>query len=101
VKFAVTTVRPCRMPRGTLRRVPQNMTMRLLGYNLCCPRCGYVTFFLQNDEGITITEVAGAEGTLVSFSAPGRCVYCGVHIRLQDNEATLEEGAGVRNGSFH
>jgi hypothetical protein len=97
MKFPVTTARPCKMPKGSLRRVPQSLTQRVLGYNVCCIRCGFVTFALQNDEGLTITESVGESGTLVSFSVPVRCVYCDVRVHLTQNEATLEEGPRARH----
>ncbi len=98
MKLVITTARPCRMPKGSLRRVPQDLMQRLIGYNVCCPACGFVTFALQGSEGLTITEQEGESGTVVSFSRPLRCLYCGVRVGLKENEATIEESAGVRHG---
>jgi hypothetical protein len=98
VRLVVTADRPCCMQRGTLRRVPQNPTQRVIGYSVCCPRCAFVTFALQGFEGQKITEIDSDIGTRVSFAQPLHCLYCGVRVHVIHNEATLEEPPGVQAG---
>jgi hypothetical protein len=86
------------MQRGTLRRVPQNASQRVIGYSVCCPRCAFVTFALQGFEGQKISEIDSDIGTLVSFAVSMRCLYCGVLVHLTHNEAMLEEPPGVQAG---
>lgn len=94
MRAIVTDRRPCQLRRGELRRVPQDRRNRgIVGYHVCCPRCGFVTAVLNGAEGLTIEE--SPEGD-VSFSRPTRCVFCAVVIRLAVGELTLEEDAHVR-----
>lgn len=43
MRLQVTCRRPCELERGQARRVSQNPRGMLVGYHVCCPRCGYVT----------------------------------------------------------
>ena len=86
--------RPCRMKRGEVRRVPQARSAPLIGYHLCCPRCGFVTPALQHDEGVIITE--GDDPVDITFSRPVRCMYCQVLIGLRSGEFDLVEDQHVR-----
>jgi hypothetical protein len=95
VRTVVTSKRPCRLGPGELRRVPQNRAFRgLVGYHLCCPRCGFVTVVLEGHQGLAIAE--SDDGERISFSAPVRCVFCAVLVHLTEGEARLEEDAYVR-----
>jgi len=87
---------PCKLERGELRRVSQDRRFGLVGYHVCCPRCGFVTVALNGNDGLTITEAEEAGALLVTFSRPLRCTYCAVLIHLDRGEATLEEDANVR-----
>lgn len=87
---------PCKLERGELRRVSQDRRFGLVGYHVCCPRCGFVTVALNGNDGLTITEAEEAGTLLVTFSRPLRCTYCAVLIHLDRGEATLEEDANVR-----
>jgi hypothetical protein len=80
------------MQPGELRRVPQDPRARVLGYYLCCPRCGFVTPVLHGQDGVLLAE----DGELVTFSTPVRCLMCLVRIALTRGEAALEEGPDVR-----
>lgn len=98
MRAVVTSKRPCKLERGELRRVPQDRALRgIVGYHVCCPRCGFVTAVLNGDGGLVISESANEE---VSFSSQARCVYCSVLIRLDGSEFTLEEDDRVRNVSY-
>ena len=59
MRLHVTDRRPCRLERGDLRRVPQNLQSGIVGYHVCCPRCGFVTVALNGNDGLTITEAEG------------------------------------------
>ena len=87
--------RPCHLQRGEVRRVPQGSCSRLLGFHVCCPRCGFVTPALQADGGLMITE--GAAPDDLTFSRPLRCTYCRVLQHLEHGDLKLEEDADVRN----
>ena len=89
-----TSKRPCHLERGELRRVSQDRRFGLVGYHVCCPRCGFVTVALNGNDGLLITE--DDTGDRVSFSQPVRCVYCAVLIHLRDGQAELEEDGRVR-----
>ncbi len=98
MRALVSSKRPCKLERGELRRVPQDRSLRgVVGYHVCCPRCGFVTAVLNGDGGLVITESANEE---VSFSAPARCVYCSVLIHLVSGQFNLEEDDRVRNVSY-
>ena len=90
-----TSKRPCKLEPGHLRRVSQDRRYGLVGYHVCCPRCGFVTVALNGHEGLDITE--SEDGADVTFSRPLRCVYCSVQIHLKRGEAELEEDERVRN----
>jgi hypothetical protein len=84
---------PCRLAPGELRRVSQDRRLGLVGYHVCCPRCGFVTFAWSGRDGLAITE----DGERVTFSRPLRCLHCAVLIDLRDGEADLREDDGVRS----
>lgn len=96
MRLHVTDRRPCRLERGDLRRVPQNPLSGVVGYHLCCLRCGFVTVALNGSDGLVITEAEDNGQVLVTFSRPVRCTYCAVLVHLNRGEATLEEDANVR-----
>jgi len=98
MKLCITDKRPCHLTRGDVRRVPQRTSSLLLGYHVCCPRCGFITFALQLDEGRLILELNG--GAEITFSKPLRCVYCAVIVHVAGGEATLEEDERVRRAEF-
>jgi len=96
MRLHVTDRRPCRLERGDLRRVPQNPLSGIVGYHVCCLRCGFVTVALNGTAGLVITEAEENGSLLVSFSRPVRCTYCAALVHLDRGEATLEEDANVR-----
>lgn len=94
MKAVVTSKRPCVLGRGELRRVPQDRSFRgIVGYHVCCPRCGFVTAVLNGTGGLIISE---SPDEVVTFSQPARCVYCSVLIYLERGELRLEEDDHVR-----
>ena len=93
-----STKRPCRLERGEVRRVPQDRGGRLVGYHVCCPRCGFVTPALEGDAGLTIKEAGDA--TDLTFSRPLRCTYCRVLLHVSHGDLRTEEDAHVRNIRF-
>jgi len=95
MRLIVSTKRPCRLDRGEVRRVPQRPATGLVGYHLCCPRCGFVNAALVGDAGLAIAE--GAEEYDLTFSRAIRCTYCRVIVRVQAGEVSLEEDQDVRN----
>ena len=94
MRMRPTSKRPCKLERGELRRVSQDRRRLLVGYHVCCPRCGFVTVALNGHDGLAITE--SEDGSEVTFSKPLRCLYCAVLIHLKDGLATLEEDDRVR-----
>jgi len=86
---------PCKLDRGHLRRVPQNPRSYIVGYHVCCLKCGFVTIALQGNKGLVITEDINAFE--VSFSNPIRCTYCSVLIHINRGEINLEEDEHVRS----
>ena len=92
-----TSKPPCKLERGELRRVSQDRRYGLVGYHVCCPRCGFVTAVLNGTDELAITESADES---VTFSLPARCVFCNVLIHLVAGELTLEEDDRVRNVSY-
>ena len=78
-----------------MRRVSQDRRFGLVGYHVCCPRCGYVTVALHGRDEMVITEDA-ATGA-VTFSVPLRCVFCQVLIHVRDGLGSLEEDEHVRD----
>ncbi len=100
MKMVVSDSRPCALRRGEMRRVPLSRSLRgIVGYHVCCPRCGFVTAVLDGDEDVCITE--SDDGQMVSFSRPARCVFCAVLIHLCRGEARFEEDANARNAQYH
>ena len=91
----VVAKRPCRLEPGELRRVSQDRRLLLIGFHLCCPRCGFVNAVFHQHQGQLITE--SEDGDRVSFSEPVRCVFCNVTLHVTDSVAELEEGPDVRN----
>ncbi len=99
MKMVVSDSRPCKLRRGEMRRVPLDRAWRgIVGYHLCCPRCGFVTAVLNGEQDVAITE--SDDGKIVSFSHPARCVYCAVLIHLSQGEGRLEEDSNVRNVQY-
>ncbi|MGE0327864.1 MAG: hypothetical protein AB7S68_36470 [Polyangiaceae bacterium] len=95
MRVNVTSKRPCKLERGDVRRVPQNNPRMLVGYHVCCPRCGFVTPALVGDDELAIDESAE-----LSFSRPLTCTYCRVHIHVRAGQLELVEHADVRNIRF-
>ena len=94
MRMRPTAKRPCKLEHGEMRRVSQDRRRLLVGYHVCCPRCGFVTVALNGQDGFAITE--SEDGERVTFSRPLRCLYCAVLIHLTDGEAELEEDDRVR-----
>ncbi|PIE16885.1 MAG: hypothetical protein CSA65_09880 [Proteobacteria bacterium] len=90
-----TSKGPCKLERGEMRRVSQDRRFGLVGYHVCCPRCGYVTVALNGRDEMVITEEP-ATGA-VTFSVPQRCVFCQVLIHVRDGLGRLEEDEHVRD----
>ena len=95
MRLQLTSRRPCELERGQARRVSQNPRGVLVGYHVCCPRCGYVTVALHGSDGLTITE--SDDRTEVSFSTPLRCLFCKVRIAVAAGELQLIEDEHVRD----
>jgi len=95
MRLTPTSKRPCKLERGELRRVSQDRRRLLVGYHVCCPRCGFVTVALNGRDGLVISE--SDDGQDVTFSKPVRCLYCAVLIHLTAGEANLEEDEHVRH----
>lgn len=98
MRLTASTHPPCRMNKGELRRVPQNPRSHVVGYYICCPRCGFVTVAFNGKDGLSITE--DESRSVVTLSKPIRCTYCSVLIHLQNGEAELEEDEHVRNVQY-
>jgi len=98
MRLVATSKRPCNLERGEARRVSQNLKFPIVGYHVCCPRCGFVSIAFQNHEGQVISE--GASPELVTFSKPLRCIYCAVLIHVTEGAIELEEDEHVRNLLF-
>lgn len=95
MKVVPSTKRPCRLERGEVRRVPQSRGGLLVGYHVCCPRCGFVTAALMGDAGLDIVEEQ--DPIDLTFSRPVRCTFCRVLLHVSHGELCLEEDADVRN----
>lgn len=89
---------PCKLERGELRRVSQDRRFGLVGYHVCCPRCGFVTVALNGNDGLVITE--SEDGKRVTFSRPVRCLYCAVLIGLKNGEPDIQEDERVRRVQY-
>lgn len=98
MRLIPTAKRPCNLERCEGRRVPQDPRFPIIGYHLCCPRCGFVSIAFQNHEGLVISESATPEH--VTFSKPLRCIYCAVLISVNDGTIRLEEDEHVRRLLF-
>lgn len=98
MRMTPTSKRPCKLARGEIRRVSQDRRRLLVGYHVCCPRCGFVTVALNGHDGLSITE--SEDGSDVTFSQALRCLYCAVLIHLRDGVATLEEDDRVRRVQY-
>ena len=86
--------RPCRLAGGEVRRVPQDPRGLLVGYHLCCSRCGFVTVALVGADGLEVEE--GGAPDDVTMSRPIRCTRCEVLIHVTAGEVRLEEDVHVR-----
>lgn len=94
MKLVLSTRRPCELSRGEARRVSQRVKGILVGYHVCCPRCGFVTVALNGHQGFAITE--SDDGAEVSFSHPLRCMFCKVLIAVTASVVELQEDEHVR-----
>ena len=56
MKLVPSAKRPCRLERGEIRRVPQDRANLLVGYHVCCLRCGFNTPALAGNDGLDIDE---------------------------------------------
>ncbi len=95
MRIIPSTKRPCRLERGEVRRVPQDRRGLLVGYHVCCPRCGFVCPALAGDAGLAIGE--SEDPADLTLSRPLRCTFCRVLLHLSHGELRLEEDADVRN----
>ena len=95
MKAVIAMNPPCRMHPGELRRVPRNLRSPVVGYYVCCSRCGFVTVAFTGRDNLIITEDESRSN--ITFSKPIRCTYCAVLIHLQHTEIELEEDAHVRD----
>ena len=66
MKLVPSAKRPCRLERGEIRRVPQDRANLLVGYHVCCLRCGFNTPALAGNDGLDIDEGDGADGVGVA-----------------------------------
>ena len=64
-----TSKGPCKLERGEMRRVSQDRRFGLVGYHVCCPRCGYVTVALNGSDGMVITETGDRRGHFLRAAA--------------------------------
>jgi len=93
-----TSKPPCKLERGELRRVSQDRRFGLVGYHVCCPRCGFVTVALNGHDGLVITE--SEDGERVTFSRPIRCLCCAVLIGIKNGEPDIQEDERVRRVQY-
>ena len=98
MKIRPSSKRPCELRRGEVRRVSQNRKSFLVGYHVCCSRCGFLSIALNGSDGLVISE-GEAEDDL-SFSRPLRCLFCRVLIHLSGGEVRLEEDESVRSVQY-
>jgi hypothetical protein len=98
VKLVPSAKRPCRLERGEIRRVPQDRTNLLVGYHVCCLRCGFNTPALAGNDGLDIDEGDGPDD--LTFSKALRCTFCRVLMHVAHGELRLEEDADVRHICF-
>lgn len=95
MKLGPSTKRACRLQRGEIRRIWQDRTNLLVGYHVCCPRCGFNTPALAGNDGLDIDE-GGAPDDLTS-SKMLRCTFPRVLVHVAHGELRLEEVADVRH----
>jgi hypothetical protein len=94
MRAVLSTSRPCKLQRGELRRVPQERRPgNLVGYYVCCPRCGFVSHCVGSSE-LAVSE--GEAPGDVTMRGALKCVYCCVGIELERGEFLLTEGPDVR-----
>ena len=98
MKLVPSAKRPCRLERGEIRRVPQDRTSLLVGYHVCCLRCGFNTPALAGNDGLDIDE--GDAPDDLTFSKALRCTFCRVLMHVSHGELRLEEDADVRHIRF-
>jgi hypothetical protein len=98
MKVKPTDKRPCNLKRGEVRRVSQDVRFPLVGYHVCCPRCGFVSVAFQNQDGMIITE--GATSEALTFSQPLTCIYCAILIYIVDGDVRLEANGNERHLVF-
>ena len=55
---------PCRLQKAELRRVPQNPKSWVIGYHVCCPRCGFVSLAINGQRDLVIDEDMAGRVTL-------------------------------------
>jgi hypothetical protein len=84
IQMSSTQRRACRLSPGELRRFPVRNDLKLLGLNICCPWCGFVTLVFQGSEGRRVEEDAEGRFTL---SSPAPCCFCRRNIDLRRNVA--------------
>lgn len=96
MKAHVTNKVPCKLEPGELRRVPQNSKGWVVGYHVCCPRCGFVTLAVVGRDDLAIAEDDGA----LTFSDALRCIYCLVLIRIERGRLSTEEDDRVRRVQY-
>ena len=82
---------PCALERGEMRRVPANPKSAILGYHVCCPRCGFVSVAVEGKQGLIMEE-----DDAVTFSKPLDCLYCRVKLHLNKSVFRMEETRYVR-----
>jgi hypothetical protein len=96
MKLSLSARRHCELTPGQVRRVPQRLSASLVGYHVCCSRCGFVTIALDRVDGLVITEQALGDELALTFSRPVRCSYCAVLIGVAANTVMLQEDDCVR-----
>jgi hypothetical protein len=90
----VSSSRPCKLKPGEVRRVPQERRPgNLIGFHVCCPRCGFVSPCVRC-ETLEIRE--GESPSDITFEGTAKCVYCRVEFGIAAGEFHLVEGDDVR-----
>ena len=72
-------------------------TNLLVGYHVCCPRCGFNTPALAGSDGLDIDE--GEAPDDLTFSKALRCTFCRVLMHVAHGELRLEEDADARTSA--
>lgn len=94
MRATLSASRPCKLERGELRRLPQGWTPgKLVGYYVCCPRCGFVSHCVGSSE---LEVLEGESPGDVTIRGGLKCVYCLVGIAIERGEFQLTEGPDVR-----